>query len=495
MPSAFGVPGDSDTNNNLALAPPSVRILVPEAAADVGGRSASASEAAQAAAAAADVACAPTAAPGLVMCAKSRRTQVADVSGEQLRAEDALGPRFPGVELVAPAAALFERPEQCADGSGLRGVQPEGGQFRLLIAPGLVQLGWTRPVRIEKSSERAATHTHRLNVAANEAELRSVVAEMGWNEGLASRIPKTDGASREITHWSRKSRANMCRSLAEYDYTPIVGRGRIPAMVTLTYPGDWEVVAPRGQDAKRHLDNWRKRFEREWGEKLNFIWKLEFQRRGAPHFHLWMAPPTSAGKSGLMFRQWCSQTWADVVDHPDLAQRRLHELAGTAVDTLEGIRACDPKRLAIYFTKHSSPNANGDKEYQHIVPTAWRGSGKGPGRFWGVAALKKVTATVEIDQSDYIRARRVVRRWSRNQAAYSDLTVRFPSAVNPRTAKVSVPRVDSRTGRVKFRRVRRRRQLCSQGGLNGGFALANNGPEFASQLAHALTQWAGIENC
>ena len=154
-----------------------------------------------------------------------------------------------------------------------------------------------------------------------------------------------------------------------------------------------------------------------------------------------------------------------------------------------GIRACDPKRLAIYFTKHSSPNANGDKEYQHIVPAAWRALGKGPGRFWGAAGLKKVTATVEIDQSDYVNARRIVRRWSRNQAAYSDITAKFPSAVNPRTANVSVPRVDSETGRVTFRRVRRRRQLCKQGGLAGGFALANNGPEFASQLARALSMW------
>lgn len=143
------------------------------------------------------------------------------------------------------------------------GVQPEGGRFHLLIAPGLVKLGWTRPVRIEKSSERAATHTHWLSVAAEEAELRSVVADVGWQDGPGSR--RMEGASREITHWSRKSRTNMCRSLAEYDYTPIVGRGRIPAMVTLTYPGDWEVVAPRGRDVKRHLENWRKRFEREWG--------------------------------------------------------------------------------------------------------------------------------------------------------------------------------------------------------------------------------------
>ncbi len=55
--------------------------------------------------------------------------------------------------------------------------------------------------------------------------------------------------------------------------------------------------------------------------------------------------------------------------------------AGTAIDILNRLRACDPKRLAIYFTNHSSPNQLGDKEYQHIVPEAWRRSGHGSGRF------------------------------------------------------------------------------------------------------------------
>lgn len=85
---------------------------------------------------------------------------------------------------------------------------------------------------------------------------------------------------------------------------------------------------------------------------------------------------------------------------------------------MKGLQARDPKRLAIYFTKHSSPNMDGAKEYQHNVPELWREPGK---------------------------------------------------------------------GRV------RRRQLLTQGGLNGGIALANNGPEFASQLARALGQWHGHE--
>lgn len=55
--------------------------------------------------------------------------------------------------------------------------------------------------------------------------------------------------------------------------------------------------------------------------------------------------------------------------------------AGTAVDILNGLRACGPKRLVIYFTKHSSPSQSGNKDYQRIVPDAWRKLENLPGRF------------------------------------------------------------------------------------------------------------------
>jgi hypothetical protein len=294
---------------------------------------------------------------------------------------------------------------------------------------------------------------------------------------------------RAITEWSRKSRAAMCRTFAELDYTPLVECGRVPAMLTLTYPGDWECVAPDGASVKRHMVLWRKRFQREWGEPARYIWKLEFQRRGAPHIHLWMAPPHGIGRSGRKFRDWLSQEWADIVGHPDAEQRARHLLAGTAIDVLNGLRACDPKRLAIYFTKHSSPNQQGDKEYQHIVPDTWRRPGHGPGRFWGVHGLRRATAVVEIAQDTYLTARRIIRRWSRSQAIYGNCMHRFPTAVIARTACVAVRRVDSETGKVRQRRVRRRRPLCSQGGLAGGYALVNDGPAFASQLA------AGVFTC
>lgn len=390
----------------------------------------------------------------------------------ELLATDALALRFPRPDLVASAAALFERAQPWAHGPERLGEEPESGRFRITIGPGVVRLSWTNPVRAEKSSERAVDR-HRLDVATEEDRINS-----GRDE--------SDPPGRVITEWSRKSRAAMCRTFAELDYTPLVESGRVPAMVTLTYPGDWECVAPDGASVKRHMVLWRKRFQREWSGPPRYIWKLEFQRRGAPHIHLWMAPPQVPGRSGRRFWEWLSEEWADIVAHPDPEQRARHLLAGTAVDVINGLRASDPKRLAIYFTKHSSPNRLGDKEYQHIVPDAWRKPGHGPGRFWGVHGLQRATAVVEIAQDAYLTARRIIRRWSRSQAVYGGIAQRFPTSVSPRMAHQVVQRVDTTTGKVSHRRVRRRRALCYHGGLAGGYALVNDGPAFASQLAAAL---------
>ena len=433
---------------------------------------------------------------GLVICAENVRDPIAEgATDRELRASDALGLRFPSPQMVAAAAALFEPADPRACGPGRRGIEPESGRFRITIGPGVVRLGWINPVHAEKAAERAV-HRHQRDVDDAKLKIRSDLDSSGDHSDRAvvspTRRSPTDYDRREsggvITKWSRKSRSSMCRTFAELDYSPLVESGRIPAMVTLTYPGDWETVAQDGASVKRHMVLWRKRFQREYDEPARYIWKLEFQRRGAPHIHLWMAPPMSPGRSGRSFAQWLSETWAQVVDHPDPVQKARHRLAGTAIDVRNGLRSCDPKRLAIYFTKHSSPNLHGDKEYQHIVPGLWQQPGRGPGRFWGVYGLKKALAVVEISQDAYLAARRIVRRWSRNQAVYGDSSSRFPTAVVPRVGTRQVARASQDTGLVTRRRVRRRRNFCELGGLAGGYALVNDGPGFGVQLAYALRQ-------
>jgi hypothetical protein len=261
--------------------------------------------------------------------------------GTEWRAYDALGLPFPSPELVNSAASLFEQAPPWAAAGARTGTEPESGRFRVTVARGVVRLAWTNPVRREKATQRAVEH-HKADVddwqirikdllaAACRLDAPAVVAVAQCKLGRIA--PGRSG--RRVTQWSRKSRTAMCRTFAELDYTPLVDNDRVPAMITLTYPGDWEAVAPDGASVKRHMVLWRKRFHREYGESARYIWKLEFQPRGAPHVHLWMAPPTRRGRSGQPFQDWLSHAWTNVVAHPDPSERARHLHAGTAVDVL-----------------------------------------------------------------------------------------------------------------------------------------------------------------
>jgi hypothetical protein len=280
----------------------------------------------------------------------------------------------------------------------------------------------------------------------------------------------------------------MVRTLAELDYGPLLGLGLRLPMTTLTYPGDWLTVAPEGQAVKSHLRALWERYRRAWGFPWAGIWKLEFQRRGAPHIHLWGPEPAGvAGQlsaltaarrrpgvgDGLPYRAWLSVVWADIVAHPDPGERARHELAGTAVDHVQGARLVDPRRLAIYFTKHGSFKA---KEYQNCVPAEWRVPGRSVGRFWGYRGLARAVAHVQLYPEDGVQVARLLRRYSAAQGV---------------TAERRVRRVSTRTGSVTYRKARR---PVVRMGAGAGFLCVNDGPAMAAAvgrwLASSSWSWA-----
>lgn len=263
----------------------------------------------------------------------------------------------------------------------------EGPRWRLTFSPGSVQIGTKDYGRLNRSAEARMARF-----------LRDDVPMQPYAPATA---PKRD----KISEWSSKSRTNMVRTFCAVDWTPfvdLVAAGAVPALVTLTLPGDWLTVAPDGQTFKKLVNTFRARYQRAWGEAIGGAWKLEFQRRGAPHLHILSVPPLGVDKKlGLPFAQWLSTVWAEIVDHPDPEERRKHELAGTGVDYEETLRYGDPKRISVYFSKHG---LFAEKEYQNTVPDAWRERGKGPGRFWGVWVLDVLKASAEIaDNAHYVK--------------------------------------------------------------------------------------------
>lgn len=362
-------------------------------------------------------------------------------------------PRFPSRDLVAEAAGLVPSVRQAA---GPDAELAEGPHWEFTVAPGMVSIRSKDYARQER--------THERQVKADRATVDQLVRYL-VEEGD---FPADPTPTREITGWSRKSRAAMVERLCTLDYQPLFPAGRLPAMLTLTYPGAWEVVAPNGKTVKKHLKALRKRWNRAWGEDLVCVWKLEFQRRGAPHFHLLCSPPHGENADGESFRTWVSRAWAEIVAHPDPEEFGRHLRAGTGVDWNEGLRSTDPKRVAVYFTKHGAFQA---KEYQHCVPDLWQKPGQGPGRFWGYWGLELATFTVEITPETQVKAARTIRRWARAQGT---------------TRQVTRMRVEQATGRVRYRNTRTRVKRMGNGGR--GFVSVNDGAQFASALARHLTE-------
>lgn len=87
-------------------------------------------------------------------------------------------------------------------------------------------------------------------------------------------------------------------------------------MITLTYPKTW----PASPSVwKGHLRAFYERLRRtRYFEEHSSIWVLEFQKRGAPHFHLLM--------SGWVSKAWVSTSWAEITGGDSSACSRCEQI-------------------------------------------------------------------------------------------------------------------------------------------------------------------------
>lgn len=154
---------------------------------------------------------------------------------------------------------------------------------------------------------------------------------------------------------------------------------RLPLFITLTYP---KIFPTDRATIKGHLDTWLKRLRRAH-PTCAVIWKLEYQRRGAPHFHILLFNVV------WLDRHWLARAWFQVVDSGD----PLHLKAGTRV---EFIRSW--KGVMHYASKY-------------VAKVVGLPDGCDPGRFWGVAGrgfLPIVLAVALISFQGFYQARRTI---------------------------------------------------------------------------------------
>lgn len=169
-----------------------------------------------------------------------------------------------------------------------------------------------------------------------------VLRAAGWGNGV-------EATRTEIKEFSKASRRRLAFVASNTDI-------EFTSMLTLTYP---RLFPSDGKSVKRNLKMFLQALQRKVNA-LEYLWFLEFQKRGAPHIHL-LLQGVCVNRS---MQLWVSETWYRLCATGD----ERHLRAGTR---LERIREPDGARH--YAVKYAF------KMQQKAVPKPYRNVG----RFWG----------------------------------------------------------------------------------------------------------------
>lgn len=186
------------------------------------------------------------------------------------------------------------------------------------------------------------------------------------------------GKRRSIVGFSKHSRRRLLRLIGTIDQTK-----SLPLFITLTYPATY----PTARKSKEHLKEFIRRLK-VFYPKMSGIWKLEAQKRGAPHYHLLVW-----GVGYIPF-QAVGTLWYNVTGRisPE------HEQAGT-----QCCRAGMFRRVWAYAGKYLA------KVEEAPQDATW----ERPGRFWGVFGREHlpISPAYEFPYSD--RVLYTLRRYAR----------------------------------------------------------------------------------
>lgn len=179
--------------------------------------------------------------------------------------------------------------------------------------------------------------------------------------GKCYRPEMVHGKRGEITHFSNASRRRLMRLMAQIDRTAFRRR---PLFITLTYPAKYPTSS---RVYKAHLRSFLARFARRYPH-VPIIWRLEYQKRGAPHYHLMVFSPW------YIDYRWVAETWYAATGRGDV----FTLISGTETRAVRSWRG-----VMYYASKYMSKGGE--------VP-----SGHKPGRLWGVHSREDLPIRLQV---------------------------------------------------------------------------------------------------
>ena len=197
------------------------------------------------------------------------------------------------------------------------------------------------------------------------------------------------GEKKDITEFTKESRRRLAFVAAN---TSVL----FAVMITLTYPKEFPT---NGETVKLHLKRFKESLLRRF--PAEYLWCLEFQKRGAPHCHILLDNPDP-----LKDRLWVSKRWYEIVGSKD----HKHLLAGTRTERLRSKEG--GKRYIVKYTA---------KMRQKIVPAEYAKVG----RFWGHSRKVKPMEIGTIELGGEKAFWELIKNWDRAKSIKLPLKTLF----------------------------------------------------------------------
>lgn len=181
------------------------------------------------------------------------------------------------------------------------------------------------------------------------ADLRQIDVEFYKNDARVRYYMRGAGSSKGRSKKDTVKRYSS-KSMNRLSFVANNTEVQLKNMVTLTYPNEYPT---NGKEVKSHLNKFLNSLRRK---EISYLWFLEFQDRGAPHFHILI--------NKFLCHKYAAQRWYEICDTGD----ERHLKSGTQV---QAMRTSDGG--ARYATKYAY------KEKQKECPDGFLEVG----RFWG----------------------------------------------------------------------------------------------------------------
>jgi hypothetical protein len=179
-------------------------------------------------------------------------------------------------------------------------------------------------------------------------------------------IQQTGGGDRdEVREFSQRSVKKMRRRLFSIDRDKADTLGYNVFFITLTYP---EVWPKNGEKIKRDLDVFMKRWNRKQGRSFS-VWKLEEQKRGAPHYHLLIFTADAEETDRKELNEWVGEAWPEIIftdkekhqwtdgsrtKQPTIRDEKLSRKVTERRESVEYVKNLHDDRIIDYVMKYST---------------------------------------------------------------------------------------------------------------------------------------------